>query len=268
MKYKIIFLDIDGTLTNSQKVITPKTKEALISIQKKGVIVAIASGRPDKGVIPCAEELNLSEYGGYILPYNGGKIINYKTKEKVYQNNLTFDTVHEAYKLSKKYNVELITYDEDKILAETDNNKYLEIESRINKMDVLKVESVPDSLKEAPVKCLLLGDGDYMGSIEPEIKELIGHQANVFRSEPFFLEIMPKGIDKAASIRHLIEKLGIRREETMAFGDGYNDMSMLEYAGMGIAMSNGCDQTKAAADYICDSNDNDGIAQAIDKMFS
>lgn len=268
MEYKIIFLDIDGTLTNSKKVITDKTRESLLDLQKRGIILAIASGRPGKGVYPSAEALKLAEYGGYILPFNGGQIINCKTKEKVYQNNLTRETVEEAYKLSKKYNVELITYYKDKILSETDDNKYLEIESRINNMEVCKVDNLPAALNEMPVKCLMLGDGDYMEKIEPDIRKHLENNANIFRSEPFFVEVMPKGIDKAAAIEHLIEKIGIRREETMAFGDGYNDISMLSYAGMGIAMRNGCEQTRAIADYVCDSNDDDGIAKAVKLFFN
>ncbi len=265
--YKIIFLDIDGTLTDSHKRIMPETLKALMNVQKNGVRLAIASGRPSKGVLPYAEELQLDKYAGYILPFNGGQIINYQTKETVYENTLTMDIIKMAYNISKEYNTELITYQGDCILSETDDNPYLKIESEINKMDVIKVPSLLDAIKEMPVKCLMLGDGDYLGKIESEIKEKMGHDANVFRSEPFFMEIVPNGIDKAAAMEVLIDKIGIKQSETMAFGDGYNDISMVEYAGLGVAMSNGCNMIKQVADRIADDNNSEGIAKIIAEVF-
>lgn len=264
---KIVFLDIDGTLVNSEKKITPVTKAALMRIQKEGIKLAIASGRPSKGVVPFAEELELERYGGYIMPFNGCNIINYQTKETVYANTLSMDVVKRAYETAKEYGLELITYKGDVILSETDNNPYLLIESRINKMDVEKVSNVYEAIEEAPVKCLILGDGDYLGKIEDEVRSKIGENANVFRSEPFFIEIVPQGLDKAAAIAELIKKIDIDQSETVAFGDGFNDISMVEYAGLGVAMSNGCDKIKEVADRIAPDNDSDGIAAVINDIF-
>lgn len=264
---KIVFLDIDGTLVNSEKKITPVTKEALMRVQKAGIKLAIASGRPSKGVVPFADELELSSYGGYILPFNGCNIINYQTKEVVYANTLSMDVVKRAYDTAKEYGLELITYKGDVILSETDDNPYLLIEARINKMDVEKVDNVYEAIEEAPVKCLILGDGDYLGKIEPEIREKIGAGANVFRSEPFFIEVVPEGLDKAAAIAELIAKTGIEQSETVAFGDGFNDISMIEYAGLGVAMSNGCDKIKEVADRIAPDNNSDGIAAVLNEIF-
>lgn len=264
---KIVFLDIDGTLVNSEKKITPSTKAALMRIQKEGVKVAIASGRPSKGVVPFADELELDKFGGYIMPFNGCNIINYQTKEVVFANTLSMDTVKRAYETAKEYGLEMITYKGDVILSETDDNPYLLIEARINKMDVEKVKNVYEAIEEPPVKCLILGDGDYLGKIESEIKEKIGAGANVFRSEPFFIEVVPEGLDKAAAIAELIKKTGIKREDTIAFGDGFNDVSMVDYAGIGVAMSNGCDKIKEVADRIAPDNNSDGVAAVINDIF-
>lgn len=264
---KIIFLDIDGTLVNSEKNITPETKKALMRVQKDGVKLAIASGRPSKGVLPYAKELELEKYGGYIMPFNGCNIINYQTKEVVYAKTLSMDVVKNAYNAAKEYGLELITYKGDVIISETDDNPYLLIESRINRMDVEKVENVLDAIKEPPVKCLILGEGDFLGKMESKIREKIGENANIFRSEPFFLEIVPKGLDKAAAIAELIGKTHIDRADTIAFGDGYNDVSMIEYAGLGVAMSNGCDRIKEVADRIAPDNDSDGIAAVLNEIF-
>ena len=264
---KIVFLDIDGTLVNSEKKITPATKAALMRIQKEGVKVAIASGRPSKGVVPFADELELDKFGGYIMPFNGCNIINYQTKEVVFANTLSMDTVKRTYETAKEYGLEMITYKGDVILSETDDNPYLLIEARINKMDVEKVKNVYEAIEEPPVKCLILGDGDYLGKIESEIKEKIGAGANVFRSEPFFIEVVPEGLDKAAAIAELIKKTGIKREDTIAFGDGFNDVSMVDYAGIGVAMSNGCDKIKEVANRIAPDNNSDGVAAVINDIF-
>ena len=89
---------------------------------------------------------------------------------------------------------------------------------------------------------------------------------DVYRSEAFFLEILPKGVDKATAIEKLLLMLRCTREELICFGDGYNDMTMLEYAGMGVAMGNAKDEVKAVADYITSGNDEDGIVEVIDKF--
>lgn len=265
--YRIVFLDIDGTLTDTKKNIMPQTLEALLKIQDKGIILAIASGRPQKGVMPYAEMLHLDEHSGLIMPFNGAQIVNYQTKEVIYQNNISMEVLKKAYTLSKEYGVQLITYKGDYIISETEDDSFMLIESRINKMDVIKVDCIIDYIQEPPVKCLLVGDGEYMGRIEGEIREKIDTQANVFRSEPFFIEVVPKGIDKAASINYLIDKLGIDQDQTIAFGDGYNDISMIKYAGLGVAMKNGCEEIKKVADRIAPDNNSEGIACILNEVF-
>ena len=112
----------------------------------------------------------------------------------------------------------------------------------------------------------MTGDGDYMGKIEPEIASAL-EDLSVYRSESYFLEIMPSNINKAKSLAKLCEYAGATREELAACGDGYNDIPMIEYAGLGIAMANAKDPVKGAADVVTLSNDEDGIAAAIHKYF-
>ena len=102
--------------------------------------------------------------------------------------------------------------------------------------------------------------------LEPVIRERLGHENNVFRSEPFFLEVMPKGIDKAQSLGRLLAYLGMSVEEMAAFGDGYNDITMLEYAGLGVAMGNAQEEVKLSAGYIAPSNDEDGVAWTLEHV--
>lgn len=261
MKCKIIFLDIDGTLTNSKKVITKPTLDALIEAQKQGIILAVASGRPDTGVLPITKQLKLDEFGGYMLSFNGARVKNCKTNQVIYENSLTLDAFKLACEVSKLHNCPIITYNDNYIISEVAENKYMDIEAKINKIPVKVVKSMVDFVDYRPTKCLVLGDGDYLATVEPIMKSALDGLANVYRSEPYFIEVVPRGIDKAVSIAKLIDTIGIDQSETMAFGDGFNDISMIKYVAHGVAMENGCDLIKQSADYIATSNDNDGVAK-------
>ena len=112
----------------------------------------------------------------------------------------------------------------------------------------------------------MLDDVDYLAVVEPLVNAALGRDFSVYRSEPFFLEIMPKGIDKAQSLERLLMKLGLKREEMIACGDGYNDLSMIKYAGLGVAMENAVLPVRTAADHITASNNEDGVGLVVEKF--
>ena len=266
MKYKIIFLDIDGTLTDSRKLITENTRRTLMKASDNGLIIAIASGRPEPGLAYAAGELELSSRGGYILPFNGGLIKNVSTGEIISSNTISREALETAYSVAEEFGIGIITYKEGDIIAAHRRDQYIDLESRINGMPIRITDNFLEDIAHAPVKCLLTGDPEIAEKAEKRLAELLSGKANVFRSEPFFVEVVPNGIDKAESIKALIGRLDITREEVIACGDGFNDVSMIKYAGLGVAMSNGCDAAKEAADYIAPSNDEDGIVDVIEKF--
>ncbi len=259
MKYKLIALDLDGTLKNSKNKITEKTKKALIQAQKLGVKIILASGRPTAGLRHEAEELELEKYGGFLLSFNGASVIDVKTKKVIYEQTLTIDQAKRAYDRAKEFQLACITYENDVLVTEDIDNEYVEIEARINDVNIKQV-SFKDNLKDPIYKVLLTGKPDYVAVIEEEYKKTFENELSIYKSTPFFIEIMAQGIDKAASINRLVEYLGIKQEEVMAFGDGYNDLGMIEYAGLGVAMENAIDEVKIRANVVTLSHDNDGIA--------
>lgn len=265
MKYKLIALDLDGTLKNTNNEITSQTKKALIKAQEMGIKVVLASGRPTPGLRHEAKELDLEKYGGYILSFNGARVVDVKTKETIYEQTLTIDEAKKAYDRAKEYELACMTYEDDMIVTEDIDDEYVNVESSINDIQKKKV-SFKANLKDPIHKVLLTGKPDYVGSIIDEFKQPFGDSLSIYRSAPFFIEIMAQGIDKAASLDRLVKILGIKQEEVMAFGDGYNDLSMIEYAGMGIAMDNAVEGVKERANYITLSNNDDGIADALYKM--
>ena len=253
MSYEIITLDLDGTLTNSEKKITPPTKNALIEIQKAGKQVILASGRPTTGVLPLAKELELDRFGGYVLSFNGGRIMNCKTGEIIYQKVLPVD---------------ILTYDMEHIYciqAEETPNEYTMLESRINSIPVVSVNDFSDIT--FPVnKILISGEPEYTKELETLLKKQFRSRLNIYRSEPFFLEIMPQNIDKAYTLQKLLSAIGLTADQMICCGDGYNDITMLESAGLGVAMANAQPLVREKADYITKSNDEDGVLFVIDQF--
>lgn len=267
MDYKILVLDIDGTLVNSQKQVTQNTKKALIKIQQEGIIVVLASGRPICGMEKVAKEIELEKYGGYLLSYNGGKIIDYKTKEVIYEKTIDLQYIPKLYDFTVENDVSIITYDEPIAITNNAQNEYVLLETNINSLKRKQVDDFVGEIKKPVVKCLIVGDSDKLGKLEVEAKDLFGNELNVFRSEGYFLEITPQNIDKAYSLGKLLQHLDLTREQMVACGDGYNDLSMIKYAGVGVAMDNAKLEVKEVADFITSSNNEDGIVKVIEKFF-
>ena len=266
MKYKVLAFDIDGTLTNSKKEITPGTKAAIMAAMDSGVTVAIATGRPVPGVKEYVKELEFIERGGYVISLNGGIVISCKDNRIISQSLIPMEHYGQICDLAKQYNVTLLTYEGDDVISENPENEFVQIEARINKIKSRAVENIKSYLNFPVPKFLMVANGDYLAKVEPEIKEILSDKLDVYRSEPFFLEIVPKGINKANALSALLNDVGANREELMAFGDGFNDISMIEFAGMGVAMANGNALIKEKADYVALSNDEDGIVSVLEKF--
>lgn len=266
MQYEILVLDLDGTLTNNKKEITPHTKEVLRAYQEAGGTIVLASGRPTYGVVPLAEELELKKYHGYMLSFNGALITDCSTGELIFENWLPAGVPQQMAQLAEQYRTALLTYQGDDILTETPDNQYVQKEVICTKMHVRKIEDFRKEITFPVVKCMLMENGVYLAEVEKKVKEYFQGELSVLRSEPYFLEVMPKGIDKAQSLQRLLEHMGKDRSRMIAFGDGFNDCSMLAFAGLGVAMQNAQPAAKAAADLIAPSNEEDGVAYVMESL--
>ena len=266
MKYKLLVLDLDGTLTNNKKEITEYTLNTLIEAQEKGLKIVLASGRPTYGIVPIAEKLGLKKYGGYILSYNGGEIINWQTGEMMYENVLPDEVLPYLYQCSKENHFAIVTYKDKYVITEHPDDEYVLKEAILNVMETKKVEHFLDAIDFPVPKCLIVGEATRLAELEKKMYEALKDKMGVYRSEPYFLELVPKGIDKAQSLAVLLQKTGYTREEMIAIGDGFNDKSMIEYAGLGVAMANAQEVVKQAADYVTLSNEEDGVADVVKKF--
>lgn len=268
MKYKAIALDVDGTLVNAKQEITAATKEALIAYQKAGGHLIIATGRPEPGAARFGKMLDFQEYGGILLSFNGGRITNMQNGDLIQSITYGPEIVYRAEEVSAKFpGTSLMTYQGKNLITNGPENPYVRLEEKNSQLNMVVVEHFCD-LVDFPVhKCIIAGEGSYLAEIEGEIQAMMGDTVNVYRSDPYFMEIVPPNIEKAAGLDKIVEYLGITREELAAFGDGFNDIGMIKYAGAGFAMGNAQDCVKEVADYVTASNEEDGIAKAIEMYF-
>lgn len=265
MKYKMIVLDLDDTLLQDDGTLSSRNKQALMAAQETGVKVVLASGRPTYAMRTLAEELELARFGSYILSFNGAKIINWKSQVEAFSSTLSPETAHALYAMSIEEGVSALTYVGDEIVTAS-ANEYTSIESQITGMKVVEVSSFVEAVQVPVVKVLMVADPDTLVIVEKKLKAQLAGELNVMRSKPFFLEFTEDGVNKGTSLNHLIQQLGIERSEVIAMGDGYNDIAMLEFAGLGVAMGNAPEEIKQMADYVTDTNMNDGVAQVVEEF--
>ncbi|KGN83988.1 Cof-type HAD-IIB family hydrolase [Porphyromonas sp. COT-290 OH860] len=265
-KYKLMALDVDGTLVNSERVLTAPVRDALIKAQEEyGIRLIIASGRPTAGLREIARELQLDRYSGYLMPFNGGEVYNCRAKNPIASYLLPEGIATELYGLSKEYGLTILTYDAEHILSENIGDPYLLKEVEITGMSPKQVANFSTDVPQALPKCLIVGPPDRIEALEPIVKERFAGRVNAFRSHPSFLEVVPEGVHKAASLSRLLERLDYDRSELIAVGDSFNDLEMIQYAGLGVAMANAREAIKACADYVTKSNDEDGVAHLLAK---
>lgn len=276
MGLKAIVLDIDGTLTNSNKEITPKTRDALIKAQKLGVKVILASGRPTRGMYRYAEELELAKYEGFIVSYNGAVVTDCKTNEILFDQTMSVKDGQAILEHMKNFDVIPMLYRDEylyvtnvyknKIVLPDGDFNIIEYESRncdfllCEKADLAAFATFPMN------KILIAGTPSYLEEHFDEIYAPFTDQVSCVFSSSFFIEFTDKGIDKAKALSTVLPPLGIDSVDVISFGDGQNDATMIEYTGIGVAMGNAVEELKSKANHITHSNDEEGIAAALDKF--
>ncbi len=267
MKYKLLVLDVDGTLLNNEREITKRTLSTLLKVQQTGVRIILASGRPTYGLMPVAKALELGLYGGYIVSYNGCQIIKAESGELLYERRINPEMLPYLEKKARKNHFAIFTYHDDTILTDSPDNEHIQAEAQLNNLKIIHESEFSTAIDFAPSKCMLVSD-DYeaLTELEELWKRRLNGSLEVFRSEPYFLEVVPCGINKANTLAALLQKLGVSRDEVIAIGDGVCDVDMLQLAGLGIAMGHSEDSVKICADYITASNEEDGVAQAVEKI--
>ena len=267
MKYKLLVLDVDGTLLNDEREISKRTLAALLKVQQMGVRIVLASGRPTYGLMPLAKTLELGNYGGFVLSYNGCQIIKAQNGEILFERRINPEMLPYLEKKARKNGFAIFAYHDDTLITDSPDNEYIKNEALLNNLKIIREDEFSTAIDFAPCKCMLVSDKEKaLIGLEQHWEKRLAGTLDAFRSEPYFLEVVPCGVNKANTLGALLEHLGVTREEVIAVGDGVCDVTMLQLAGMGVAMGHSQDSVKVCADYVTASNEEDGVALAVEKL--
>ena len=264
--YKVIVMDVDGTLTNKEKKITQKTKAALKMAQEQGMILVLASGRPTSGLLNLAKELEMDQHQGLLVSYNGSQVIDLSTKAILLNNPLSISEAKSILRHLKQFNLTPMIDDGVHLYVENVDGYLVEYETKGNAFILKEVDDLEAFVEFECHKILTSGMPDYMEEIFEDMKYPFNEQFNCIFTAPFYVEYTAKGIDKAKALETVLNHLGCQKEEVVAFGDGHNDASMLKYVGLGIAMENAVQALKDIAHFVTFSNEEDGIAYALERF--
>ena len=266
MKYKLIVLDVDGTLLTEEQTISQRTRATLLKVQQMGLRVVLATGRPTHGVMPLARALELDKNGGFVLSYNGAQIIHMPTDERVFERRIDPEFMAYLERGARKRGFTIFTYREDRILTSDASNPHVQREAELNKMRVEEVADFAAAVDFEPCKVMLVSDDEAaLLALEEHWRRRLAGTLDVLRSEDYFLEVVPESVDKANTLSVLLEKEGIDRADVLAIGNGVRDVPMLQLVGLGVAMGNAQDSVKACADVVTLTNAEDGVAVALEK---
>ena len=266
-KIKVLALDLDGTLTNDQKIVTPRTRAALDAAIAQGVTVVLASGRPTAGILPLAKDLGLDKKGGCILSYNGGKIVDCATGETLYEKTLDPAVVPELCAFAAAQDVAVLTYNREGIVCERDKDEWANKECFTTKLPMIHVDDLASYVDYPICKMLVTLDPARRDAVCAAGQQQFQGRVDLYPSSPFFIEAVPLGVAKDGSLAALLEHMGLTRDNLMACGDGLNDRSMIAFAGVGVAMQNAEQPVKDVADYVTAADNNhDGVAEAVEKF--
>lgn len=260
---KMITIDLDGTLLRSDGSVSDRTVRTLQAARDKGVVVAIATGRMYQTARPYGERLGLGD--SPLLLFAGGLIETLESKKILFQQVIPREWAQELADLARRRGWQLQTYIDDVLRAARDDEWIRDYE----RITHSKACICGDDFYHVQGDCnklLSRGGHDDLVARKALIEKTFPGRFNVLFSAPTFLEIMPQGVDKGKGIRRLGELYGITADEIMALGDSQNDLDMLKAAGFPVAMTNAADEVRAVASYVTASNDDDGVAAAVEKF--
>lgn len=263
--YKLIAIDLDDTLLNNQWEIGEKDKKALLQAKEAGVMVVLATGRMYRAALKYAKELSLKTP---MIVYQGALVINYLNQEIIKQYSLPLDKAIEVIEEVAPYGYHINLYEGDELIIAKQTKESLRYEemsgckARVvgNLKAYLKKEQI------APIKILVATKEEELDLIIPSLKEKFGSSLHIAKSKPYFLEFSHPLANKGHALAELALQYGIKPEEIIAIGDGYNDIEMISFAGLGVAMGNGCLEVKKIADYITSSNLDGGVSKVINEF--
>lgn len=258
--YKLVALDMDGTLLNKNHTINDRVKKAIAEARNKGVKIILCSGRGFKGVEKYVKELGLNEL---VVSLNGAIVTDALNEEIVFSTIMDVELTKKIIELQRQAGIFTIYFMEKKMYIEefTDKAKFF---SDFEGVELTLVDNIDKYVEKSVGKMLMIGDTLRLEEFRKKLLKEFFNRVNATFSLPNFLEVYNINVSKGIILHKIAEYYGLEREEVIAIGDGENDISMIEYAGLGVAMGNAMEKAKEAADIVTLTNVEDGVAKIIE----
>ena len=264
-RIKLLALDMDDTLLGHDLAISPGNLRALTAADELGVQVVLASGRPPAGLAPFVQILGMDRRPDFLIGHNGSVIVATDTGQVEWGVALEPAILTELWDLAAQFQQPIQTYDDTGILVNIDN-PFTDIDCKLTGMS-RRLVGREEFLEQARVKLILPGDPTLLNPVEARCKEVFAGRLNMYRSKPYFFEIMRLEADKGHALERIANLHGIAREEVMAMGDSWNDEGMLRWAGVSVAMANGAEGIRRIASWVTSrGHDDDGVAEAVERF--
>lgn len=261
---KLVAIDLDDTLLKEDLTLSIRNKETLKKAHEKGIHIVLCSGRPHAGMVRYVEELGFFNKEDYIISYNGALVNNFYN-DILFRQVIGHEEISKLIDLSKKHKIDIQLYNDDTYIIgeETDYSRAYQELSGLAPIFMEDLKLVTES-----VKILFNGPADErLENLRLDIIHTFGNKLNVFYSKPNYIEVLNPLANKGLAVKYLTEYLNLRQDEVMAIGDSYNDLSMIEYAGVGVVVANGREDVKKAAQYVTAvSHEDDAVSEAICKF--
>lgn len=267
MSIKLVTIDVDGTLLNRNRVITQEVKQAIVQAKSKGVKIVITTGRPYFGVVGLLKELSLTDPGDYVITYNGGMVLAADTGEELLRKGLTYKDYLRLDSLATTLGISSHAVTATHLYTSNRDVSPFTVEESFVGGVPLGFRSREEMKWESEIiKMMFVGEADTLYDAVSKVPLNIKQDYTTVASSPHFFEILHKEVSKGQGLIQLSKHLGVPLAETMAIGDAENDLSMLEVAGVAIAMGNAIPQVIAISDFKTTSNDAHGVAVALEKF--
>lgn len=265
---KILFLDLDGTLLNDDRLVSPGNMAAIQKALSHNHKIVIATGRPLVSARAFSEELGLTAEGCYVIAYNGGQIFDLHQKKSLFKKTIPMEYVRRIFDDAYADHLHCQTYDDTYILTEKDTPALHEYK-KLTKVQTVIVDDITKALPEEPVKLIVMSfeHPEELISFRNRTAGWAAGKVDRFFSCPQYLEYVTPGVSKGAAIKILSRHLNIPMSDTIAVGDAENDITMLEAAAVGVVMKNAAPEMKKYGNYVTrHDNNHDGVAEIIEKF--
>lgn len=261
MNIKLVAIDLDDTLLDSRLRIAPGCRQAIRQVQARGVMVTLATGRMFRSALPYADQLQVDMP---LITYQGALVKVSRSGEELYYQPVPTEPGLEVMDYFDRAGVHYHCYFDDQLCLEKLDEEGLKYAALAGVKPVI-VENLKKTIREQPTPKILavLYKEELLLAMEKELKNRLGDVLNITRSKPYYLEFMHPLAGKGRALETIARHYGIRQREVMALGDSYNDLAMIQWAGLGVAMGNARESVKQAADYVTLSNEEEGVAAAL-----